>query len=127
MPDGYPLASFAVFGNLGSTETRFDGGMGNVADFTGLATSVTARLVGSINNLSGTQTTFRLRADTNASAIGVTSPLVATFPVVSGNGQFSIAVTFTPSAGPHMYIVTQQTDAGTGTVDELVFILEAVP
>lgn len=127
MSDGYALCSFAATGDLGTTETRFDGGIGNVADFTGVASAVNARLVGSINGLSGTQVTFRLRADTTGSSAGVGSPLIGTFPVVHGNGLFSVAFTFTPPAGPRAYVLTQQTDAGTGTVDELVFVLEAVP
>jgi hypothetical protein len=121
---GYPLCSYSVFGNLGTTEARVGSEIGNVADLAALGASVTARLVGSINDFSGAATTFRLRAATSGGADFLTAPLMGTWPVVHGNGLFSVAFTFTPPAGPHMYLLTQQTDAGSGTVNEVVLILE---
>lgn len=127
MAAGYPLCSYAVFDNLGSTETRFDTTIGNVIDFDDLGESVTARLTGSVNDFTGSEVTFRLRAAESGGANFVASPLVATFPTVHGNGPFSVATTFTPPPGPHMYVLTQQTDTGAGTADEVVFILEVEP
>lgn len=119
---GYPLAVWSPGFGASAVETIFTTSINPIWDFDGVATSITARVWGSLNGFSGTECTLRVYSQNSLSGLGT---LLGTFPVLVAGGIFSLEMTFAPPAGARVFYLTVETDSGgTPSVDELMFILE---